>query len=114
MTSARVPYYPADPVVLPVLGTTTPLVAAAEFNTGVITLGANIVIIGSVFADEGGTLYIEQSYDAINWDVSTSYSITANDGKGFSEEIVADYAQIRYVNGGDDQTEFRIHISLRP
>src|SRR5690349_2828147 len=70
-------------------------------------------IDGAVFADQTGTLFIEQSGDGTNWDVSTSYSITASDGKGFSEQIVLPFFRVRYVNGGTNQGTFRIKGKLR-
>lgn len=63
---------------------------------------------GTVFADQGGSLYIEQSPDGTNWDVSAEYTIAASDGKGFSENLVAPFWRIRFVNGSTPQTTFRI------
>lgn len=65
-------------------------------------------ISGSVFADQAGTLYIEQSNNGTNWDISTSYPVAANDGKGFSEDLLLPYVRVRYVNGGTAQGTFRI------
>lgn len=66
-------------------------------------------ITGTVFADQAGTLYIEQSFDGTNFDVSASYSIAANTGEGFSEPVLAPSARIRFVNGGTAQTaHFRL------
>lgn len=91
--------------------TNTPLAAngtwSDEFYPG---LGDSIV--GSVFADQEGTIYIEQSADNDNWDVSTSYAITASDGKGFDEPILLPYVRIRYLNGGTDQGVFRVHARV--
>lgn len=68
-------------------------------------------LIGAVFADQAGTLWIEQSLDnGVNWDIQTSYSISANDGKGFSEPILWPNLRVRYVNGGVDQTQFRLGV----
>lgn len=82
-------------------------------SNGTITLGPGVTdradrITGSVFADQAGTLYIEQSFDGSHWDVSTSISVTANDGNGFSEELVAPQVRVRYVNGGSAQGAFRL------
>lgn len=77
----------------------------SELNTG--------RLIGSVLADQAGTLYIEQSPDNTNWDVVDSYAISANAGIGFSVEKVAEYIRARYVNGGVAQTAFRLYIYRR-
>lgn len=65
-------------------------------------------VVGMVFADQGGTLHIEQSMDGTNWDIDTSYTITANNGKGFKEDVFAPYVRVRYVNGATPNTVFRI------
>ena len=90
------------------------------------TLGANAsVTLGSwdalnykyinisVFADQAGTLYIEQSPDNTNWDISESISVSANVGQAISREIVARYVRVRYVNGATAQTKFRLYVWLR-
>jgi hypothetical protein len=87
-----------------------PLDASQSWNSGVLHAGTHERITGLVFADQVGTLYIEQSSDGQNWDLSTDYAVTASDGKGFSEELVAPYARVRFVNGGTDQGAFRISI----
>ena len=61
----------------------------------------------SVFADVAGTIYVEQSPDNTNWDVVDSWSITANEGMGFSVELVGRYVRVRFLNGATAQTTFR-------
>jgi hypothetical protein len=71
-------------------------------------------IVGSVFADQAGTLYVEQSGDGVDWrDVVDSFSVVANQGIGFSVEKVVPYARVRYVNGATAQTEFRLFVFRR-
>jgi hypothetical protein len=88
-------------------GTKTPLA-----GTGTITLdlGASREdwVVGMVFADQAGDIYIEQSMDGTNWDLSTTYAVTANNGKGFKEDVFAPYVRVRYVNGATPQTAFRL------
>lgn len=70
-------------------------------------------ITGSVFADQAGTIYIEQSGDGgTNWDVSTSYALSAGASSGFSEEILLPYVRVRYVNGATNQGAFRIFARM--
>ena len=99
---------------LVLLGSTvTPLGIGASW-TSPVDSGLNTGrITGSVFADQSGTLYIEQSPDSSNWDVVDSYPISANTGIGFSVEKVAEYIRTRYVNGGVAQTVFRLFVYRR-
>lgn len=91
------------------VGTNTPLTGAATWTSRVKNTDRYDRIAGTVFADQAGTLHVEQSSDGTNWDVDTSYSISASDGKGFSEELVAAFWRLRYVNGATPQTAFRLY-----
>lgn len=83
--------------------------SADTYNSGPKNMDRGDRVVGLVFADQAGTLFIEQSVDASNWDVSTSYSVSASDGKGFSEEVLAAFVRIRFVNtAGSPQTAFRL------
>lgn len=95
------------------LSTKSALTASNSWTSGTQNLGHADTLTGTVFADQAGTLYIEQSYDGTNWDVSTSYAITASDGKGFSEDVIAPFIRVRYVNGGTDQGAFRLYARAR-
>lgn len=88
--------------------TDTPLDADGAWTSEVLLSGRDDYISGSVFSDQAGTIYIEQSGDGENWDISTFYETTANDGKGFSEPLYLPLTRIRFVNGSTDQTAFRI------
>lgn len=90
------------------------LEADGEWNSGVQVRDRYDTIAGAVYADGGtGTIFIEQSADGSNWDISTSYTVAADDGKGFSESLLLPYWRIRYVNDGDDQTAFRISANTQ-
>lgn len=96
---------------MPFFGSTTALTSGSTWQSdnGVgRPTGYADNISGMVFADQAGTLYIEQSADGTNFDISTSYSVTASDGKGFSEPLYGAYVRLRYVNGGTNQGSFRI------
>jgi hypothetical protein len=52
---------------------------------------------------------IQQSLDGSNWDLYTAAtSVSAGVGAGIKAAVVARYARVRYVNGGTDQTTFRL------
>lgn len=97
-------------------GSETPLKKASETpaNEWISRVGMrerHDTVMGSAFADQNGTLYIEQSSDGTNWDVSSPFEITANDGKGFEENLVLPYWRIRFKNtASSDQTIFRISV----
>lgn len=94
-------------------GSTTALAKEATWTSQTRLRERHDTVQGSVFADKKGTLYIEQSPDGSHWDVSTSYEIEANDGKGFTETLVDPYWRIRYVNGTEAQTTFRLAASTQ-
>lgn len=71
-------------------------------------------IIGMLFADRNLTLYIEQSWNGVNYDEITTVAYVANsvDG-GFSVEIIGLYARIRVNNAsGADTTITRLGAYL--
>lgn len=100
-------------------GTIVPLAGNATFTGPTRMTNRDDSVVGTVFADQTGTIFIEQSNDpragvpstsaAADWDVSTSYVITASDGKGFTEQLVAPFWRVRYVNNATIQTAFRLH-----
>jgi len=100
-------------LIVPHASTTTPLGAGASWTSPTDSSLTTGRLIGSVFADQAGTLYIEQSPDNVNWDIVDSYAISANAGIGFSVEKVAEHIRVRYVNGGVAQTVFRLFIYRR-
>jgi hypothetical protein len=97
---------------------TTPLAATGAANsadtwTATLEAGSADSVVGAVYADQPGTLYIEQSMDGgKNWDVSSSYPVVASDGSGFSEAVLCSLLRIRYVNTGGAQAAFRIQARL--
>ena len=90
--------------------TTTPLGAGASWSSGSIDMLNYSKLYVTVFADQAGTLYIEQSPDNTNWDVSESISVSANAGVAVAREIAARYCRVRYVNSATTQTVFRLYV----
>lgn len=70
-------------------------------------------IIGSCFADQDGTLYIDQRNDGTNWDYRETIAYTANELIGFSIEVMGNEARIVFLNGAVAQTAFRLFARLR-
>ncbi len=96
-----------------VASTTTALGASVTFTSASFDVSSAKFIVGSVYADVDGTLYIEQSPDGTNWDVSSAFSVTGGTGIGFSVEVVAPYARVRYTNGATAQSSFRLYAYTR-
>lgn len=90
-------------------GTTTPLGANATYTTGTLVTDRADQITGTVFSNQGGTLFIDQSADGTNWDVSRQIVVVANTGQGFKEDLYGGYVRLRYTNGGTAQGTFRLH-----
>ncbi len=89
-----------------------PLPANGTYTSGTIYTGRSDYIAGSAFSNQGGTLYVEQSMDDVNWDISKSFAIVGGTGQGFSETINLPYARVRFVNGATAQGSFRIYSRL--
>ena len=93
--------------------TTTPLGANASWVSPVDSDPATGRIVGSVYADQAGTICVEQSPDGSNWDVVDCFSVSAGSGIGFSVEKVCAHARVRYMNGATAQTVFRLYVYKR-
>lgn len=90
------------------LGSKTPLASAGVW-TDTANAGQEDWIVGLIFSDQAGNLFVEQSVDNSNWDyTSAAYAVVAGTGKTFKEEIFAPYIRLRYVNGATLQGVFRI------
>lgn len=91
------------------IGSSTVLTAGSTYTSRWVNSDIHTAICGSVFADQPGTLYIEQSYDGVNADISASYNTTANDGEGYSENLLLPLVRLKFTNtGGSSQTVFRL------
>lgn len=93
--------------------TNGPLLADQEWISDVLFTSGHTQIVGSVYADQDGIIFIEQDDGGGTWDISTSYTITRDDGKGFKEDLLLPRVRIRYENGNQNQTIFRLRGYLR-
>ena len=93
--------------------TTTPLDANGSWVSTTDSSAYTRFICGSVYADQPGTLYVEQSPDGSNWDIVDSYSVSAGTGLKFTVEKVLPYARVRFENGATAQTVFRLYVYRR-
>jgi len=65
-----------------------------------------------VFADQPGTLYIEQSRDNATWRIFKQVSVSANTVVTDETPIYLRYVRVRYVNGATAQTAFELNTAL--
>lgn len=89
--------------------TTTTLAGSATYTGSAVDVTAYSIVVVNVIADQTGTLFIEFSSDAINWDLFKSETINANSGESFSVNVEARYCRIRFTNdSATPQTYFRL------
>lgn len=91
----------------------TPQPANGQVGSGPIYVPRAQTITGTVFSDVSGTIYIDQGGDGLNWDSTVTASITGGLGAAIDVDVVAQYFQIRYVNGNTPQTVFRLYADPR-
>lgn len=95
-------------------GSTSPLKKETEWVSQIGLRERHDSVEGLVYADKAGTLFVEQSGDGTNWDLSESISITASTGKSFNVTLVAPFWRIRFKNTtNEDQGVLRISASTQ-
>lgn len=79
------------------------------------TIGVNS-IRWTLNTDKNATVYVEQSIDGVNWDISDSFDYYyINGGDGGSIKTVAQSYRMRVVlTGTEDTTSFRLECALTP
>lgn len=98
---------------IPGPSTTTTLGPNGTYTSQAVATAGFARITGSVFANAPGTLNVQQSPDGTNWDVVSTFSVSANTGLGFSVELVCLNVRLDYINGSSSQTVFRLYSFLR-
>lgn len=95
----------------------TPLIANASTNLGVIQAQQEGVLTGTVKSDQSGSLFVDQSFDGINWDFTTTIAVTGGTGALVTASgssggipIIAPFVQVRYTNSTVGQAFLRIFV----
>lgn len=57
-----------------------------------------------VFTDQNSTVYIDQSPNGTNWDITDSYTVSASTGYGRTHQAVSGYYRVRLTNNGASTT----------
>lgn len=86
----------------------TALAAAATFESASLDGLTYKRITGRAFADQVGTIEIQQSDDGTTWDTSRTIEIAAGTAVFYDEPIYCRYIKVKYTNGETAQTTFRI------
>lgn len=69
-------------------------------------------VTGSIFSNQAGTLYVEQSGDGTNWDIADSIAVTANTGAKISIALLLPYVRLRFHPTGAAPTTLRVFANL--
>jgi hypothetical protein len=107
------PVQPAVAGLVLIDSTITPLPAKGMWFSSVDDSPMTDRIVGTVYSDAEGVLYVEQSSDGEKWDVVTPFEVSPSllrNSFGFSVEKVAKYARVRYVDMSNGQKEFRLYV----
>ena len=106
----------AQPVLTPRdIETTTPLGASASYTSPNVSVGSYAWIIGTVFADQAGTLKVQQSQESpvTNFDAESSQAYSANDPLGVEIPVVGDTYRVVFENGASAQGTFRLRFGRK-
>ena len=95
-----------------VASTAVPLGIAGTYTSASFDIRDYRYIVGTCLADQNGTLYVQYSWDDINFDGESTEIYTANDKLCFKVPCLSYYAKISYINGGVGQGTFRLHWGL--
>lgn len=91
--------------------TTTNLAISAVYTGTSRDAGSTVayqMFIARAFADQAGTLYVEDSTDNVLWRTVASVAITAGECKTIESKVLARYNRVKYINGAVAQTAFRL------
>lgn len=105
-------------VVSSTLNSSTTNISASGTYTGSAESTLGIAGIQVMFkADQNCTVYVDQSPDGTNWDVSDDYQYNViKDNFGITVQAVGTYFRVRVTNGSSTKatTTFRLHTVLCP
>ena len=91
---------------------TTAVLAISATYTGASrdagSTAAYQLFVARAFADQAGTLYIEDSTDNTVWRTVESIPVAAGECKTLTARVLARYSRVKFINGAIAQTAFRI------
>lgn len=96
----------------PVIETTSTLGSSSSFTSDTEAVhgsGDRVeYIVGTIFADQPGTLKVQFDDGTGNWDGEETREYTASEKLGFKIPVVSPYFRIVYDNGSTAQGTFRL------
>lgn len=93
--------------------TTTPLAANASFTSDPFPCKGWGKVVGTLYADQDGTLRVQFRNDGTNWDGEETIAYTAGTRLNIEVPVHGDEARVVYDNGAVAQTTFRLYLRLR-
>jgi len=93
-----------------VQSTTSALAASATYVGSWVQVGTNRALFGTIYTDQSGVLYIDQSSDGTNPDDQEPFVVTGGVQRAFATATKAPYARLRLVNGPTAQTTLRLYL----
>lgn len=94
-------------------GSETPLAKESEWISQVGMRERHDTVTGSAFADKAGELFVEQSADGKNWDISEKLTVEASKTKTINVALLLPYWRLRFKSGGEAQGAFRISANTQ-
>lgn len=94
---------------------TTALTSGNSFVGNTMDLGSNHSINrhrALAYADQAGTLYLEQSRDNVNWRTMQTATVNAGNVVEVEDLVISRYVRARYVNGATTNTVFELQSAL--
>lgn len=89
--------------------------AGATVNGATLDLGVNSPVNlhrAHAFADQPGTLNVQQSRDGTIWRTTMSAAVVANTPTVLEDKVLMRYVRVQYVNGATIQTTFELEEAL--
>lgn len=112
-------FLPVANVTRQVQEATAVLAAAAVFNGAALDAGNNAVAASgfskvrvAAFADQPGTVNVQQSRDNITWRTTSSQAVLAGVAVTVEAIVVRRYVRVSYTNGATVQTVFELDTCL--
>jgi hypothetical protein len=93
---------------------TTALAASGTYTSSSFDCINRKTVTGTVYADQAGTLNIQQSRDGSTYRSLTTIAVVAGTPQGFSVPVYSRYVRANYVNGATAQGAFELTMYDAP
>lgn len=94
-------------------GSETPLAKETEWISQVGMRDRHDTVAGAVFTDKAGELFVEQSADGKNWDISEKLTVEASKTKTINTILLWPYWRLRFKSGAEAQGAFRLSANTQ-